>query len=52
VPRGEAALWRFCYSQLELAAPQEVGGDAQKNDILTGRVSPKLALETRKEEGS
>ena len=31
---------------------QEVGGDAQKNDILTGRVSPKLALDTTKEGGS
>ena len=50
--RGRGHRWRFCYSQLELAALQEVGGDARKNDILTGRVSPKLALETTKEEGS
>ena len=40
---------RFCYSQLELAALPEVEGDAQKNDILTGRVSPKLALDATKE---
>ena len=50
--RGRGHRRRFCYSQLELAAPQEVGGDARNNDILTGRVSPKLALETTKEEGS
>ena len=43
---------RFCYSQLELAALSEVEGDAQKNDILTGRVSPKLALDATKEGGS
>jgi len=43
---------RFCYSQLELAALPEVEGDAQKNDILTGRVSPKLALDATKEGGS
>ena len=43
---------RFGYSQLELAALPEVEGDAQKNDILTGRVSPKLALDATKEAGS
>jgi hypothetical protein len=43
---------RFGYSQLELAALPEVEGDAQKNDILTGRVSPKLALDATKEGGS
>ena len=35
--RGRGRRMRFCYSQLELAALQEVGGDAQKNDILPGR---------------
>ena len=37
--RGRGCRRRFCYSQLELAALQEVGGDAQKNDhdILPGR---------------
>ena len=35
--RGRGRRMRFCYSQLELAALQEVGGHAQKNDILPGR---------------
>ena len=43
---------RFGYSQLELAALPEVEGDAQKNDILTGRVSPNLALDATKVGGS
>ena len=50
--RGRGRRMRFCYSQLELAALPEVEGDAQKNDILTGRVSPKLALDATKEGGS
>ena len=50
--RGRGRRMRFCYSQLELAALPEVEGDAQKNDILTGRVSPKLALDATKEAGS
>ena len=50
--RGRGRRMRFCYSQLELAALPEVEGDAQKNDILTGRVSPKLALDATKGGGS
>ena len=50
--RGRGCEMRFGYSQLELAALPEVEGDAQKNDILTGRVSPKLALDATKEAGS
>ena len=51
--RGRGHRWRFCYSQLELAALCKKSEErAQKNDILTGRVSPKLALDTTKEGGS
>ena len=55
---GSAATWSRAQMEVLLFAArarrtaQEVGGDARKNDILTGRVSPKLALETTKEEGS